>query len=211
VPELGLAAAAEIGVALERVAVIGMPPPESWATVVASLVGAFDLVLLGPPPLDHLGEARRLVARARERGSVLIQLDHDDPRGANRLDVDLRLTVVGAQWFGLGAGHGRLRGRRLEVEAGGRRRAARPRRADLWLLDPDGKARVCEADGDRVAPPRSGDGQHAEPAPLEAFAGSDVEQLISARRARLQRAARQPLPSPPVAAAAAEGPLSDAG
>jgi hypothetical protein len=202
-PELGLAAAAEIGVALERVAVIGAPPPESWATVVASLVGAFDIVLLGPPPADHIGEARRLVTRARERGSVLIQLDHDPRSTTNGLDVDLRLTVIGAQWSGLGAGHGRLRGRRLEVEVSGRRRAARPRRADLWLLDPDGTARVCEADGERAMPAKGQD--------HEAFAGSDVEQLIAARRARLQRAARQPLPAPPVDPDAVEGPLSDAG
>lgn len=185
---VGLAAAAELGVALERFAVITPPPDDTWATVVAALVGAFDIVLMGPPPVARLAEARRLATRSRERGSVLIQID---PMGTSRLEVDLRLTVRRAEWVGLGQGHGHVRGRRLEVEATGRRRASRPRRVDLWLLDPSGRLLVGEADD------------------AAAYAGSDVDQLVAARRDRIRRVARQPLPAPPPVAPAAV--WSDAG
>src|SRR4051812_46036599 len=41
VSTLGLAAAAEFGVALDRLVVVAPPPPASWAAVVATLVEAF--------------------------------------------------------------------------------------------------------------------------------------------------------------------------
>ena len=192
-PQVGLVAAAELGVALERFAVITPPPDDAWATVVAALVGAFDVVLMGPPPLSRLAEARRLATRARERGSVLVQLD---PTGTGRLEVDLRLTVLHAEWVGLGEGHGHVRGRRLQVEATGRRRASRPRRADLWLLDPSGRLLV---DLDVAVAEVDVDGS--------SYAGSDADQLVAARRDRIRRVAREPLPAPTPAVAA----WSDAG
>jgi hypothetical protein len=139
-PQVGLVAAAEAGIALERLAVITAPPPEQWATVVAALVGAFDLVLVPVPPTTRAGEVRRLVARARERGSVLVQLSPSTPAGGRApsagdpsIEADVRLTVTASRWQGLSDGAGHLRARRLTVETSGRRRAARPRRTDLWL------------------------------------------------------------------------------
>jgi hypothetical protein len=162
-PAVGLAAAAELGLALERLAVIAAPPPEQWATVVAALVGAFDLVLVPVPPATRAAEVRRLVARARERGSVLIQLTPSTPAarsatssassGRRRppavddtvLGADVRLTVTAAEWQGLDRGAGHLRTRRLTVETAGRRRAAHPRRTDLWLPGPTGAIELVEA------------------------------------------------------------------
>lgn len=69
----GLLAAAELGVALERV-VVAQAPPDTWATVVAALLDAVDLVWVGLPHRVSPGDARRLAARARERGSVLVTL-----------------------------------------------------------------------------------------------------------------------------------------
>jgi hypothetical protein len=152
-PQVGLAAAAEAGLALDRLAVITAPPPEQWATVVAALVGAFDLVLVPVPPTTRAAEVRRLVARARERGSVLVQLTPSVRRaGAGRrvpgddlaLGADVRLTVTASRWEGLSDGAGHLRARRLTVECSGRRRAARPRRADLWLPGPTGAVELVE-------------------------------------------------------------------
>ena len=146
-PAIGLAAVAEVGVALDRLAVVTEPPPEQWATVVAALVGAFDLVLVPVPPTTRAAEVRRLVARARERGSVLVQLTPStSPRGGRRrparddmaIEADVRLTITASRWQGLSDGAGHLQARRLTVETSGRRRAARPRRADLWLPGPDG-------------------------------------------------------------------------
>jgi hypothetical protein len=142
-PDVGLAAAAEMGLALDRLALVAEPPPGEWATVVAALVGAVDVVVVSPSHRVRAGDARRLVARARERGTILLQIPSRGPSGrqvtAPGLEVDLRLSVLDARWQGLGRGHGHLQARRITVETGGRGRAARPLRAELWCPDPQGR------------------------------------------------------------------------
>ena len=63
-PSLGLAAAAELGLALERLVVVRDPSPASWGSVVAALVGSFDAVLLAPTHRVRPADSRRLAARA---------------------------------------------------------------------------------------------------------------------------------------------------
>lgn len=134
VPDLGLAAAGELGLALERLLVVADPPEGSWATVVAALLDAVDLVIARPPARLGGSDARRLQARARERGAVLCTLGGTWPQPA-----DVLLTVTAASWTGAtGAGSGRLAARRVEVVGGGRGAAARERRLSLWLPGPDG-------------------------------------------------------------------------
>lgn len=145
-PSLGLLAAAELGVPLERMVVVSAPPPQSWATVVAALLDAVDLVWAGLPRRVAAGDARRLAARARERGSVLVPLVHRGPGsgtagpgGSWPAPAEVRLTVASSSWTGPGgAGAGRLEARRVEVLATGRGAAARERRVPLWLPGPDG-------------------------------------------------------------------------
>ena len=165
---LGLVAAVEAGVDPERLLLVDEPPPSAWGQVVAALVGAVDVVVVGPVGRVRAADARRLAARARERGSVLVAVGGDavDGSPALGLDVDLRLSAVGGTWTGLGAGHGHLRARRLVVEAAGRRRAARPRRTSLWLPATGGGLRVAEGS---VASSVDGDldGAHPEVADLE--------------------------------------------
>jgi hypothetical protein len=128
VSHLGLAAAAELGVALDRLVVVADPPRDAFATVVAALVDALDVVLLRARCRVSGNDARRLIARARERGSVLIVLGDSWPEAP-----DVRLSIVRAEWEGLGEGYGHLHARRAVVEAGGRRAAARTRQVELWL------------------------------------------------------------------------------
>lgn len=129
-PELGLVAAAEAGVDLARTAVIP-DAGDRWATVVATLVDAVDVVLTGRPPRLRPADARRLTARVRERGSVLVVV------GVRWLDrTDLHLTVAASAWSGLGDGHGHLRQRRVEVVVDGRGAAGRRRRQTLDLTGP---------------------------------------------------------------------------
>jgi hypothetical protein len=205
--DLGLAAAIEMGLVLERLALVAEPPPDQWATVVAALIGAVDVVVVAPPRRVRAADARRLAARARERGTVLIQADPVQAdlgrdvagrdvagRGsgsrASSLEADLRLTVVATHWQGLGVGHGHLQARRLTVEATGRRRAARPRRAELWLPDRHGR---LSAVGPVAAGPSAGSragaasGRHAGAetgASVEtgAYAGADVDCLVDSHR-----------------------------
>ena len=151
-PSLGLAAAAELGVVLERFPMVASPGrgpgAGGWAWVVAALVDAFDVVLARPPSGVRPADARRLTARARERGAVLV-LGLSGASGAWPEVAEVQLTVASAAWVGVGRGHGRLRGRRVEVVAGGRGAAARERRVELWLPHPDGGIREVEevADG----------------------------------------------------------------
>lgn len=124
-PSLGLAAAAEAGLALERLALVpDAGEPKQWGTIVAALLDALDVVLVRPPTRVRLADSRRLAARARERGSVLVAIGQWD-------GADVRLSVAGQGWDGIGHGHGHLQSRRLDVVATGRAAAARERRAVL--------------------------------------------------------------------------------
>ncbi len=150
-PDLGPAAAAGLGVALERFALVP-DPAEQWAVVTAALIDAVDAVLVRPARRIRPAEARRLRARAQESGAVLVPCGDAWPEG-----VDLRIAVVSSCWRGLGQGHGYLRTRMVEVVASGRGAASRERRVRLWLPGPDGA--VAEYDGGRLvaAQPRVAD------------------------------------------------------
>lgn len=145
VPSIGWVAAAEAGLPFERLVVVDEPPADRWSTVVAALVGAFDVILVAPRHRVRLADARRLASRARERGSVFVQLPgsvatstsrsngHTRRAGQPGLESDIRLHVDDQQWVGLGDGHGHLQARRVEVSASGRGRASQPRHAVLHL------------------------------------------------------------------------------
>jgi hypothetical protein len=139
---LGLVAAAELGVAFERLALVADPGREraGWASVVAALVDGFDVVLVAADCRLRAGDARRLAARVRERGAVLVTVGGELPGERS----PLRLTVTSSWWEGLGEGWGHLRGRRVTVEAAGRGEASRGRRAELWLPGSDGTVATVE-------------------------------------------------------------------
>lgn len=130
IPELGLGAAADIGVALERLVMVAGDP--SWVDVLAAMIDGFDLVVVGRR-VGRLapGAVRRLQARAQSRGVVMLTV------GVPALGADLRITADESRWMGLGDGYGVASSRRLVVEVAGRR-APRPRRATMWLPDSDG-------------------------------------------------------------------------
>lgn len=156
-PSLGLVAAAELGLALERFVLVAAPDtapgPDNetaaWASAVAALVDAFEIVLVQAEHRVRSRDARRLAARTRERGSVLVQVDPPSQAlrgGAWPEGADVSLEVTSSTWEGLGEGHGHLRARRVTVVGGGRREAARPRQAELWLPSIDGTVDTVLAD-----------------------------------------------------------------
>ena len=130
IPELGVVAAAETGIALQRLALVPNPGRQ-WPRVVATLLGGVDLVLARPPAAAGQSLGHQLATRARERGSVLVVLGAW-PR------PDLSLHVSGGPWTGAEAGAGRLVERRARVVTTGRGGAARPLEARLWLPFRDG-------------------------------------------------------------------------
>jgi hypothetical protein len=129
-PDLGLVAAAQLGIALEHLAVVPSPGPK-WPVVAAALLEGFDLVLLRTVGRVSYSDARKLEARARERRSVLAVVGNGWPGAA-----DVRLNIVRGRWSGLEDGCGHLWGREVEVVAGGRGAASRERRARIWFGRP---------------------------------------------------------------------------
>jgi hypothetical protein len=133
-------AAAEAGVALDRFAVVRPTPgcraeesgfpTDRWATVVATLLDGMSLVVAELPRSVRAADARRLVARAREREVVLVPLG---PARMWAADTTLRVHAVGGDWPGLGNGSGVLGERTIRVQVEGRGAAARPRTGALVL------------------------------------------------------------------------------
>jgi hypothetical protein len=124
-PQVGVVAAAEAGLALERLVLVPDPGAE-WSTVCAALLDGVDIVIPGMSGPIPTTLASRLTARARQRGGVLMPI-------GSWPGADLTLDVVSRAWYGLGQGEGRLRRCRIEVLASGRGAATRPRRVHLWL------------------------------------------------------------------------------
>ena len=80
-----LLAAAEAGVALERVALVPRAGDDP-ADVVAALLDGMTYVVVGPDACLTTSESRRLRARARDRGSRLVGVSAWE-QAAVRLDV----------------------------------------------------------------------------------------------------------------------------
>ncbi|GAA2964947.1 hypothetical protein GCM10010483_05200 [Actinokineospora diospyrosa] len=123
-PDLGVLAAAEAGMAVKRTALVPHPGGE-LAAVVAALLDGFDLVAVAA---NRIGDplARKLSARARNRGAALIAVGPWP-------GAEVELSVARGRWSGLGVGHGHLTSHRVEVRARGRGAAARPRRTTFTL------------------------------------------------------------------------------
>jgi hypothetical protein len=115
---LGGLAAAESGVELSRFAVVRGVPEPRWATVVAALLDGVSLVMADVPRGLRTGDARRLVARARERGTVLVMVSVS--ARAWPADAALRLWAEGGAWPGLEPGRGVLAPRALRLRVEGR-------------------------------------------------------------------------------------------
>jgi hypothetical protein len=156
-PDLGIEAAAALGIPLHRLALVP-DPGARWPETVGVLLDALDLVALGAPPICRATDARRLAARARERRSVLVVVTPpaiavtpaatptrqppicSRPTQAARWPepVDLQLQVTSATWEGLAAGDSTLLRRQVTVRSSGRRSAGQERTVRLWLPTSEG-------------------------------------------------------------------------
>ena len=92
----GARAAAAVGLELERCAVVRRVPADRWSTVVAALLDGVALVAATVPLHLRAGDARRLVARARERAAVLVVV------GPWPVEAALRVHAEGSTWSGPG-------------------------------------------------------------------------------------------------------------
>lgn len=138
--ELGLLAANEYGIPLDRILLIETPPAPQWASVVAWLIEAVDIVCIEPTQRVKGVEARRLSGRAREQQTLLFHMDggRSWPQA-----LDVSLTASTHRWEGIGQGHGRLQRRLVSVAATGRRSMARYQQAHVWLPGANGAIDVA--------------------------------------------------------------------
>lgn len=111
-PDLGVLAAAQAGVDLDRLAMVPQPGADA-AAVVAALLDGVDVVVVGSGARLTDTDRRRLAARARDRGSVLMPT-YAWP-GAS-----VTLVAGTGRWAGVGTGDGWLRTHRLRVSRSGR-------------------------------------------------------------------------------------------
>lgn len=167
---LGFGAIEELGVPLQRMVHIDLRHSATGsspdAAVVSAVVDGFDVVVWMQPGRVSAPLSRRLVARVRERSSVLVRVGGAPwPESADR-----RFDVHASQWSGLGIGHGHLRERQVTVVASARRNG-RPRRHQVMLPDGDGVARVIEPVRRDQAPALPGDDSR--------YAGADVDALVT--------------------------------
>lgn len=182
-PDLGLLAAREIGVAPHRLALVPDPGAE-LATVVAALLDGIDLVVVAADRLVRDGAkgqamARRLTARARSRGAVLIPFG----TGGWWPTAELRLSATDHQWTGIGDGHGYLTTHTAVVTVRGRGSAVRPIQARLTL-------QTCARDpspGERLQPHGAG-----SPASRWATGSGDLVPSSAGARTRVPLDAEAP-------------------
>jgi hypothetical protein len=126
-PTIGLDAASELGVPLERIVAVttggaGEESARRWPDVVAAAADGFDVLLVQVPAGLSASAVRRLAVRLRQRDVITVVLGDPDP-----LACDGVLHTDAPEWSGLGDGHGHLRQRRVVVEASGRRMPGRRR------------------------------------------------------------------------------------
>jgi hypothetical protein len=122
VPSFGCVAASELGVRLDRLAMVPQPGPV-WAEAMAAMLPGMDVLLVQPPGLVPGRLARRLAARARQARCTVLTL------GPVWEGADVRISAVHQEWLGVGAGSGRLRSRRVRVAVSNRPGSE----LDVWL------------------------------------------------------------------------------
>jgi hypothetical protein len=126
-PTMGFVAAAEIGIALDRLALVPKPGPD-WPNVVAALIDGFDIVVIAGGAGIAASVCARMAARARKRGSVLVAF------GSGWDNAEVTLSLTESRW----SGPGEAASRTVSVSARGRGAAERPRKTAALLPDESG-------------------------------------------------------------------------
>ena len=142
-PSVGVLAAADLGVALERTIFVSDPmgarnhreQRPDVAAVLSALVDGVDVLLLAQRLVTSLPLSlmRRVQTRVQTRGGILVIVGDPAP-----LSVDIRLNATTVEWQGVGTGHGHLQRRRVVLQLDGRRRA-RATEHEVWLPDAQGQ------------------------------------------------------------------------
>jgi hypothetical protein len=134
VPDIGIEAAAGLGIDLERLVLVPHPG-QQWMNVVSALVDVVSVVLVKPPVRDGRSRvpeaaAGKLAARLRQREAVLVALG-EWPQ------ADAALSISESAWAGLGSGFGHLTARQVTVGSVASAWQGRVKSRRLWLPGAD--------------------------------------------------------------------------
>ncbi len=167
-PDLGLEAAAAMGVCLDRLVLVPDPGPRR-TEVVGALLDAVDIVVVSPAPRWRGSDARLLAARVRQRHGLLVVVepfspDHPRSRQLWPESVDLSLETISSTWHGLDGGDGALCRREVTIRSFGRRGGPRERMARVWLPDVDGSIAPAQDRTGSTTGSTTGSSTGAEPA-----------------------------------------------
>ncbi|MFI8526118.1 hypothetical protein ACIGB8_16795 [Promicromonospora sukumoe] len=159
-PAAGMAAAADAGCDLSRTLVVPLPAGSGVdaPAVLAALIDGMDVVVVGPEVALLDQDRRRLTARARDRGTVLVptaplsagysplqrpstgRMSSTQRGTGDWVGAHVVLEATAGGWAGVDGGVGWLRRRTLRVRRTGRGSAARPVHLDVEVP-------VCRAAG----------------------------------------------------------------
>jgi hypothetical protein len=136
VPNLGIAAAIEAGVAVERI-VLAQPPRASreWVATVAALVEGFEVLIVATPTSLSASDARRLQTRVMARQAVLIVVDLPTLASVGEASVfasDIDVYANTVSWSGIERGAAHITQRTVQVRVDGRR-CSSPREQTITL------------------------------------------------------------------------------
>lgn len=124
VEHIAILAAAERGVALERLVLVH-PPQQSkeWSTTVAAVVDGFDLIIMSVPRGVSPSDVRRVHTRIQARQAVAIIVNNDSSgiKSSQLFHPDVVLHTTTSQWVGADQGAGFLQHRDVRVQVSGRR------------------------------------------------------------------------------------------
>jgi hypothetical protein len=122
-------AAWETGVVPENLVIVRCDQPQIWPKVTAALLEGVRALYAEVPAGARDQDLRRLaaLARARKVAVAMRPMGNGLPSGV----AHLRLRALGVTWEGADQGHGRLKWRRLVLEASGKGAAGVPRRFEV--------------------------------------------------------------------------------
>jgi len=131
VEHLGLLAAVEHGVALERTVLVH-PPKTSreWSITVAAAIEGLDLLIVAVPERLSVNDARRVQTRLQSRRAVMIIVDNtvlsqsrsiNGSNEAQQFLADVVLDTKTKSWSGVDKGAGYLQHRDVRIRVSGRR------------------------------------------------------------------------------------------
>lgn len=132
VAHLGVLAAVEHGVSLERMVLV-QPPNTSreWSVTVSAVIDGFDLLVVAVPARLSANDARRVQTRLQSRRAVMIIVDNmalsrstsrfSPEREPDLFVADVILDTKTKSWSGIDNGSGYLQHRDVSIRVSGRR------------------------------------------------------------------------------------------